>query len=283
MKRFVWLAALLGGAAVWGAVSTPNVGMVRCRDGGVYGLRGLHANLIVGARAFSLAQAASFSSQGGLVATDGRLLFIGANGVIQSSYFEGEASPVVNIDSDASSAIAWLPRRSELLTWTGSQFVPTPVALGGFVDSVRMAAPNSAQLLVTEADSSVVSVTVSLPDGGVTNISGIPGATGSAFYQQSFLLFHDANGLEVQESNGSMRALPITQSDLTFERIGADWVHIASTSAQRDWVLHLNSTVLELSELPQPPAKSPQSRPAPMPMPVHPFGKSMPRTAGSTE
>jgi hypothetical protein len=62
---------------------------------------------------------------------------------------------------------------------------------------------------------------------------------------------------------------------LSFERIGPDWVHISSAIAQRDWVLHLNATVLELSELPQPPEDSPLSGPPP--------GPAHPRTPRSAE
>jgi hypothetical protein len=249
--------------------------MVRCRDGAVYALYGLHANFLTGERAFSLVQAASFSDQGGLVASDGRLMLVGADGSVQSTYFEGEGSPVLNLDGAQSSAIAWLPRQGELLTWNGTQFIGTAVrnpALGGLVDSVRMDNGNAAELLVIETDGSVDRVTVSLPDGMVTDVSIISGASGSAFEQQSFLLFHDSNGLEVQAADGSMRTLPIAQSDLSFERVGNDWVHISSASAQRDWVLHLNATMLELSELPEPPDNSPLSKPRPV---------SMPRTPGA--
>jgi hypothetical protein len=202
-------------------------------------------------------------------------MLIGADGSVQGTYFEGEGSPVLNMDGDASSAIAWLPQHSELLIWNGAQFTGIAVqnpALAGLVDSVRIVGGNAAELLVTESDGSVDRVTVSLPDGTVTDLSAIPGASGSAFEQQSFLLFHDSNGLEVEAPDGSIRTLPIVQSDLSFERIGADWVHISSASAQRDWVLHLNATVLELSELPQPPENSPLSKPRPI---------SMPRTPGA--
>ncbi|HWF47165.1 MAG TPA: hypothetical protein VG168_09180, partial [Bryobacteraceae bacterium] len=211
MKRVYYIAGLLSCAAVLGAISTPKVGMVRCRDGAVYALYGLHANFLTGERAFSLAQAASFSDHGGLVASDGRLMLVGADGSVQSTYFEGEASPVLNMDGDASSAIAWLPRQSELLTWNGAQFTAIALqnpALAGMVDSVRMVGGNAAELLVTESDGSVDRVTVSMPDGTVTDVSAIPGANGSAFEQQSFLLFHDSNGLEVQAPDGSIRTLP---------------------------------------------------------------------------
>lgn len=275
MKRVLCSIGFLCCTAAWALVSAPRLGMVRCRDGAVYVVYGLHANFIFGERAFSLAQAASFSDQGGLVASDGRLQLIGVDGTVQGSYFEGEASPVLSMDSDASSAIAWLPRQGELLVWGGGQFTPIPVALAGRVDSLRIVGANAAELLVIARDNSVVQVAVSLPDGTVTDISTVPSASGSAFYQQSFLLFHDTNGLEVEAPNGSIRTLAIAQSDLSFERIGPDWVHISSAIARRDWVLHLNATVLELSELPQPPGDSPLSSPPP--------GPAHPRTPRSAE
>src|ERR1700679_263764 len=126
--------------------------MVRCRDGAVYALYGLHANFVTGERASSLAQAASFSDQSGLIASRARLMLLGADGTIQGTYFDGEMHPVLNVDGDASSAVAWLPRRSELLTWNGSQFTAISVqnpALSGLVDSVRIVGGNSAELLVT--------------------------------------------------------------------------------------------------------------------------------------
>ncbi|MGC2658499.1 MAG: hypothetical protein WA324_11130 [Bryobacteraceae bacterium] len=270
MKRVICVAGFLCGAAAWAFVSTPKVGMVRCSDGAVYALLGLHANFVAGQRAFSLAQAASFSDQAGLVASDGRLMLIGSDGSVQATYFEGEASPVINVDGDQSSAVAWLPRRSELLTWAGNQFDVVPVqsdALKGLVTGVRLVSEGSVELLVTQSDNSVDRVTVSVPGGMVTDLSAISGAAGVAFVQQSFLLFHDSNGLEVQAANGIVRTLPISQSDLTFERIGADWVHISSTSAQRDWVLHLNQTALELSELPQLVQQTPFSSPRRSPEP----------------
>ena len=129
MKKVFCLIGVLGCTVAWSLVSAPRIGMVRCRDGAVYAVYGLHANFVFGERAFSLAQAASFSDQGGLVATDGRLELIGADGTVQASYFEGEASPVLSIETDASSAIGWLPRQGELLVWSGGQFTPIPVAL----------------------------------------------------------------------------------------------------------------------------------------------------------
>lgn len=264
------LTGLVCCAAAWaGGVLTPQVGMVRYSDGALYPLFGLHANFLTGDRAFSLVQAASFSDQGGLISTRGRIMLLDANASVQGSYMAGEESPVLNMDGSAVGAIAWLPRSSELLTWPGGQ--PTTIAvgqgaLGGQVDALWMVGTN-AELLITENDGSTALVTVSLPGGNVTNVSAIPGVSGPVFEQQSFLLFHDSNGLEVQASNGSTRTLPITPADLQFEHIGTDWVHVSSPSAQRDWVLHLNATTLQISELPAPAQNSPLSKP--MTPPAH--------------
>jgi hypothetical protein len=245
--------------------------MVRYSDGAVYSLYGLHANFLTGERAFSLVQAASFSDEGGLISTRGRIMLLGPDGSVQGAFMAGEQNPVLNMDGSVSSAIGWLPRSSELFTWTGGQPAMTPVnpgELGGQVVALRMVGTNAAELLLTETDSSAASVTISLLDGSVTNVTALSGVSGPVFQQQSFLLFHDWNGLEVQASNGSTRTLPITPGDLQFERVGTDWVHISSPSAQRDWVLHLNATTLQLSELPAPEPNSPLSKP--MTPPAHP-------------
>ncbi|MBV9613073.1 MAG: hypothetical protein JO091_11410 [Acidobacteriaceae bacterium] len=67
-----------------------------------------------------------------------------------------------------------------------------------------------------------------------------------------FLVFHDARGLEIAAPNGTLRTLPVDASDLRFERMSSDWVHVWSAAAGRNWILHLNDRSLEFGELPGP-------------------------------
>jgi hypothetical protein len=81
----------------------------------------------------------------------------------------------------------------------------------------------------------------------------LPGVTGPAFFQHSFVVFHDRYGLEIASRDGALRTLPVKPGDLQFDRMSSDWVHISSLGTHQNWILHLNSTKLELSELPAAP------------------------------
>jgi hypothetical protein len=56
--------------------------------------------------------------------------------------------------------------------------------------------------------------------------------------------------LEVETGNSHRRTIPLRAGDLKFERMSTEWLHVSSQNTKREWVLHLNSTVSELSELP---------------------------------
>jgi hypothetical protein len=84
----------------------------------------------------------------------------------------------------------------------------------------------------------------------VISIDHLPGVTGPAFQQYSFVVSHDANGLHVTAANGAVRTLPLAAPDLKIERMSSDWLHLLSPSTGQDWVLHLNATALQLSQLP---------------------------------
>ena len=71
-----------------------------------------------------------------------------------------------------------------------------------------------------------------------------------AFRQQSFLLFSDASGFEVQAADGNTRTLPIKATDVRMQRMSGDWVHLSSNSLHRDWALFLGGSDIQLSELP---------------------------------
>ena len=267
MTRYALVPAALflcAAASLNAAIDAPKVGVARQADGTIHSLYGLHANFIYGAQMFSFAQAASFSDQAGLISVRGEVQLISA-GTVVSTFKANEASPVLNVDGDASTAIAWLPGQRALLFNNNSSFTLMPVGdsfLGTVTSLLRQG--SSAQLLVTAADSSVYRVEIDLNSGITTNIQYVPVAQGGVFSQQSFLVFHDAAGLEVMAADGSLRTLPLAAADLTFERLSSAWVHLHSASLGQDWALHLDSNALELSELPATPAVAPiERRPLP--------------------
>ena len=265
-QTFVFTALLLcASAALQAGIDAPQVGFTRHTDGTVHSLYGMHANFIYGRQTFSLAQAASFSDQAGLLSVRGQLELLSSSGEVTATIKVNEAKPVLNVDGDATTAIAWLPTQQALALMSGDSFTLLPVggAFSGNVTSL-LRQGSAAQLFVTAPDASVSRIDIDLGSGAVTAVQPMPAATGSVFKQQSFLLFHDDAGLEVLAPDSSMRTLPLAASDLTFERLSSAWVHLHSAALNQDWALHLDSSSLELSELPAPPANSPFSRRPPL-------------------
>jgi hypothetical protein len=80
----------------------------------------------------------------------------------------------------------------------------------------------------------------------------LPGIQGLAFLHHAFVIFHDKQGLEVEAPDGSRRTVPVAAQDIAIERMSSDWLHLTSPSTNQSWVLHLNNTVLQLSEMPAP-------------------------------
>ncbi len=239
--------------ALQAQLRVPRAGAVRYGDGTVRQINGLDANFAVGEQISAASDAISFSDSGGLVFKDGNIQLLSADGQVVSTYDSGEPSALLNVDGDLTTAIAWLPVRQALLHWTGKSFVFTEVHgidSSGVVSSVRKASSNIAKLLITEAGGNVCEATVSLETGELISLDVVPGVRGPAFQQDAFTVFHDEQGLEIQSASGSMRTLPLSANDLTFERMSSDWVHVSSASTKRHWALHLNNQVLTLSELP---------------------------------
>lgn len=259
-RRILFSSALSFCLAGWlpAQVNTPKIGIARYTDNSVRAVFGVHDDFVVSPQVIGSADAISFSDSGGLLAKDGHIQLIGPSSAIIAEYDSGESSPVLNVDGDLTTALAWLPAHHALLRWNGKSFVLTAVSgeLLGPVTSVRLENPTTAKLLQTEAGGVVSEVTISLETGYVISLNVLPGVTGPAFRQHAFVLFHDDRGLEIVSGNRPPRTLPLPATDLTFERMSSDWVHLASASTKQNWVLHLNSTTLELSELPAPPSRS---------------------------
>ncbi len=237
-------------------VDAPKIGAVRYSDKSIHIVSGLHNDFIVNAQTAGSADAASFSDSGGLLAKNGQIQLLGPDATVIAEYDSNESAPLLNIDGDLSTAIAWLPNHHALLHWNGKSFVLVEIQSGLLtrVSSVRLQDSKTAELLITEPGGVVSSAIVSLDTGDVVSLHLLPGVHGPAFRQLSYVVFHDERGLEIASANGAVRTLPLTAPDLTFERISSDWLHLASPTTQQNWILHLNDTTLELSELPGPPS-----------------------------
>ncbi len=236
-------------------MTQPTVGIARYADGTVRKIFGLEANFIAGPPIMPVADAISFSDFGGLVSTGGHIQLIRADGSVAAEYDSGEALPLLNVDGKLTSAIAWLPSHEALLHWNGKSFVQTQVAGGsvsGKISCVRKSGTDLAKMLVTDGNGDVSEATISLDTGNLTSLDPLPGVRGAAFQQHSFVVFRDAEGLKIEAADGSVRAMPFAATDLSVERMSSDWLHLSSASANRDWALHLNSSGLNLSELPRP-------------------------------
>ncbi len=266
-----FLLALCAVASLEAQLNAPHVGVVRYPDGAVHAVSGLPANYVVDPAVAGSADSVSFSNSGGLIAKDGRILLVDAAFKTVAEYDTGESAPVVNVDGDLNSAVAWLPSRHALLRWNGGSFVMTEVngtsALGK-VTSVRLADAHTAKLLATNSDGSVSEATVGLPQGELTSLEVLPGVRGPAFRQHSFVVFRDERGLEIANSTAIVQTVPLPAADinvdLTFERMSSDSLHLVSATTKQNWVLHFgNSAASLLFQLPEPPARTAQTLPIP--------------------
>jgi hypothetical protein len=246
----IWLSGWLHAQ-----VSPPELGVVRYADKTVRPLYGVEANLLVGKQIVRTADAASFSDFGGLLAVNGHIQLVSRHGSVLSEYDAGEREPLLNIDGDLTTAVAYLPSREALLHWSGTSFVLTQLGTGSFsgrATSVQMHGAHVAKLLATTSDGNVSEITISLDTKQITSVKFLPGIQGPAFLHHAFVIFHDKQGLEVETPDGIRRTVPIAAMDLAVERMSSDWLHLTSPSTNESWALHLNNTALQLSEMPVP-------------------------------
>ena len=257
-NRFLFSAALplvLAGC-LQAQVNAPSIGVAKYLDNSVHAVFGVHDNFLVRSEAIGRADAISFSDFGGLLASHGHIQLVGPSFAVLAEYDSGEATPLLNIDGQLTTAIVWLPSQAALLYWNGTTFVVTDLRdqPPGHVTSVQLASPKAAKLLVTEPGGIVSETTISLETGNVISLRVLPGVEAPAFEQGTFLLFPTEHGLEVKSGNGVLRTLPISATDVAVERMSSDWLHLTSASTNQHWVLHLNERTLEISELPAIPA-----------------------------
>jgi hypothetical protein len=237
-------------AVVAAQVSAPRVGFARFSGGAVHAVSGLPANLLVGDASVARADRVSFSDSGGLLARAGEIDLVDAGGQLVASVASSEAAPVLNMDGALTTAIAWLPSSHSIVYWDGKGFLRIEANLGGEVTAVQVAEPEKARLFVRQADASVSAVVVSLKTGLVLDSQLMPGISGQAIAQHSFVVAADSKTLVVESANGQRRVLPVTAGDLTIERMSSDWLHIFSASSGEHWALHLTENDLRLSQMP---------------------------------
>ena len=235
-------------------VNAPRVGYVRAADQTIRPLYGLPASFILGKPVLRSAVGAGFSNEGGLVALDGKIQLLGPDASLIAEYATPDSHPVLHIEDQPSTAIAWLPSSQTILRFDGSAFVATSLSgpLPGTVSSIRLVG-NNAELLFANAGT-VTQVAVALDSGNIISQRLLPSVEAPAFQYGSFVIFKDAEGLEIEAADASRRTLPLPSRTISIESIAAGWVHIGSSDATQSWILHLTGTELELSELPAPPA-----------------------------
>ena len=249
-------ALLLSAAALFAAdLRPPTAGFARYADGSVRALFGLEANLVLGPAWSVHTDAASFSASGSLIAAAGKIQLLAPDQSLIAEYDSADRAPLLNLEQGLASAIAWLPSEATLIYWSGAAFAASPIAgsIPGAVSSIRLSAPGQATLLSSDARGQVFETTIAIATGNITSTTTVPGATGPAIQQGAVLVFHDANGIQIESPNGARRTLPLPAPSITFERMSADWIHIASHSTNEDWALHVTAASAHLSRLPAPP------------------------------
>ncbi|MDQ2775083.1 MAG: hypothetical protein M3Y57_09230 [Acidobacteriota bacterium] len=231
-------------------VRTPHAGFVRYDDGTVREAQGIEASFVLSDPIATSVDAASFSDVGGMISAQGVIRLLGPSGLVIGEEQSGETHPLLNIEGDLPSAIAWLPSAQAILRWDGTSFRKTSltVAVAGQVTSLR-AVGHTADLLVRN-ENAVSAVTISLDSGDQVSDRLVPDVTVAAIQFKGYVVYRGEDGVEFASADGSRRTAPMPAPDLTVERMSSDWLHLESHATARHWALHVTATGLQLSELP---------------------------------
>jgi len=242
----------------YGQVNTPTIGFARYSDQTVRRVMGVQAAAVVGDAVFNSVTASSFSDKAGLLSVGGKIRLVLRNLSLVSEYDAAEPAALLSLEGDINTAVAWLPVHHSLLYWNGKSFSAVEVVdlATNRVTSLRRDGPNAASLLLSTNDGKVLQASISLDTGNLRSLNLLPGVTAPAFAHRSDVIFRDSNGIEVLSSSGVLKTLPFTATDLVWERISSDWLHLASLNTGQNWILHLTGPVAQLSELPAPPQAS---------------------------
>jgi len=243
---------VLAAGVLQAQVSAPRIGIIRCSDGMLHAVYGLAANFVLATKPFAPADTASFSDRAGLIANNGTIQLVTPGGAIEAEYQSRETAPLLNVDTDSSSAIAWLPVAQGILRWAGSAFRLYPVSPGavqGQVTAIRSVGQDRAELLLLNPDGSTSRAAIALSTGNLVSLDIIPGVRGPVFAQQTALVFRDGQGLAIETADGVRHTLPISR-DIAIERMSSEWLHLSSERGNQHWALHLAGSQVELFVLP---------------------------------
>ncbi len=255
MKRFVTsiFAAALFTSCLKAQINPPRAGFLRYGSLPLQGVYGIPGNFVPAQASFGAATAVSFSDAGGLLAANGLIELVRADGSLAASYKSGPTTPLLNIDRDLTTAVAWLPDSHSLVWWNGKRFELAELGEGipnGRITSVALTSPTTARLLVTNPDGSVSAAVVSLATDNISSSDLLPEVTGPAFQFGSFLLWAGESGLELQAEAGLNHTLTSPAGPFTAERMSTHWVHVYFPSDRTHWALHLSETQPTLWRLP---------------------------------
>jgi hypothetical protein len=240
-------------------MGTPVAGIVREPDHTLHPVYGVAGNLITG-QALPLhdVQAASFSDEAGIVLSSGAVKLVNLDGSERASYSTAESQPVLGISQGPETAVAWLPSEQTLIRWTSAGFAPLLLdasGLPGPIVEVRTIAPGTVDLWLQTQTNSIQHVRVSIANGAITTLQTTAGIIAPVVATKGSLIFYDADGLELQSAQSQSHTLPLNLSKaeisgLTFESASANWIHIASGSSGRQWMLRLGASGPSLCALP---------------------------------
>jgi hypothetical protein len=236
----------------FGQINAPRVGVVRYSDLTVRPVYGLPASFVVGQPLSSAVTAASFSDNGGILVSGGRIRVIRPDGSTLAEE-PGSADAVVGIEKSLASAIAFLPASNTLLHFDGKEFHRTELSspLPGSVLSLRAGA-ETASLLV-EHDGAVSEIIVTLSSGNIFSESFLSDVRAPAAYFGIFIAYRDELGLELEAANGARQSLPfLCTGSISFERMASNSLKAGCPATGQEWALQLSPKRLYLSELPLP-------------------------------
>jgi hypothetical protein len=251
------VACLLSTAAIClPQVSAPLIGVARLGDGTLRILYGVPDNIIVDSHSLGRYASASFSDQAGLVYTGGSIELLNRQFQLLGEYNTTDANALLNTDSGAETALAWLPGSGELLHWDGTAFQATPIR--GLADAFKVTSlrrnGSNAELLVSDPNGAVLEGSVSIETGELTSLTPVQGVRAPAFWASNRILFPDTNGLAVQQPDGSVDVIGAPVENPSFARISSHWVFVTSATAQRSWAVDVSAPHVRISEIPAVPA-----------------------------
>ncbi len=240
-------------AALNAQLGSPRPGFFHAPGRPVQTLYGIPGNLVPGPAPFGPVSAISFSDEGGLVAHNGRIELVRPDGRPIAAYESDEPLPLLNIDRDLSSAIAWLPQNHAALWFDRQSFVLAPIhdeAFIGTATSVWLETSHMAHFIVLHSDNTVSVVKVDLSNGEVVSSDFLPGVRGPAFAFGTSLLWTDEGGLHIEVSPGSENVLLFPPGPFTAARMSSGWIHLSSLSTGNQYALHLDAHEPTLSRIP---------------------------------